>query len=226
MRDLVEHGLNRLAFQFKQSEKLKGLINVQLDEFQVLDNTFNDLLDNRLLDNSIGQQLDGLGEILGLPRPFLPVDVLGVFGFLSDPTSRAFGDINDPALGGIFVDYAATRQIADDETYRKLLKAKTIINSTSMTVEETVRMVSFMFDGARVRYTLSTNLHPQYTIEKILDAAEISLLSLLPILIGLGDVTYVTIDAFDAFGFSGDPDAKGFTDINNTELGGNFAIII
>lgn len=226
MRDLVEHGLNRLAFQFKESDKLKDLISIQLDEFQVLDNTFNDLLENRLLDNAIGKQLDGLGEILGLPRPFLSVEVQGVFGFLTDPTALAFGDINDDSLGGNFVDYSATQQIANDETYRKLLKAKAVINRTSMTVEETIEMISLMFDGARVRYILATNLAPIYTIEKVLTASEIALISLLPKLIGLDNVTYVTIDTFSQFGFSDDPDALGFTDINNLELGGNLASII
>lgn len=226
MRDLVEHGLNRLAFQFEQSEKLKGLINTQLDDHQKIYNSFDDLLNNRLLNSSVGKQLDGLGEILGFPRPFLPVDVLGVFGFLSDPTSKSFSDINNPETGGNFINYSAGMQIANDDTYRKLLKAKAIINSSSMTVEETVKMVSFMFDDARVRYTLTANLHPQYAIEKALDSSEIALLNLLPILIGLSDITYVTIDSFDGFGFFSDPDAKGFTDINNTKLGGNFAIII
>jgi len=226
MINLSEHGLNRLAFQFKQSEKLKGLINVQLEDYQELYNSFDDLLNDRLFDGSVGKQLDGLGEILGFPRPFLPIDVLGAFGFFGDATSKSFGDINDSEIGGNFVDYSATIQIANDDTYRKLLKARAIINSTSMTVEETIRMVSFMFDDARVRYTLTTNLHPQYTIEKILDASEIALLSILPLLIGLGDVTYIAVDTFIPFGFDGDPDALGFTDINNTELGGNFAIII
>lgn len=226
MRDLVEHGLNRLAFQFKESDKLKDLISVQLDGFQNLDNTFNDLLDNRLLDNAIGKQLDGIGEILGLPRPFLSVDVQGVFGFLTDPTALAFGDINDPELGGNFVDYSATRQIANDETYRKLLKAKAVINRTSMTVEETLDMISLMFDGARVRYILTTNLAPSYTIEKVLTVPEIGLISILPKLIGIDNVTYIAIDTFSQFGFDGDPDALGFTDINNLELGGNLASII
>ena len=226
MSDLKTIGNNRLAFQFKQSEKLKGLINVQLDEFQALDNTFNDLLNNRLINNAIGKQLDGIGEILGLPRPFLSVDVQGVFGFLSDPTSLAFGDINDNSLGGNFVDYAATKQIANDETYRKLLKAKAVINRTSMTVEETIDMISLMFDGARIRYILTTNLSPSYTIEKNLNASDIGLIEILPKLIGLDNVTYISIDTFAQFGFSDDPDSLGFTDINNTELGGNLATIL
>lgn len=226
MRDLVEHGLNRLAYQFKNSEKLKGLISVQLDEYQNIDNVFNDLLDDRLLDNAIGIQLDGLGQILGLTRPYLPIDVVGVFGFFSDPTSRGFTDINNTELGGNFVDFAATRQIANDDTYRKLLKAKTVINRTSMTVEETIEMVSFMFDGARVRYTLPTNLNPVYTIEKVLDSADVALIELLPKLLGIDNITYISVDVFKSFGFSDDPDAFGFTDINNTELGGNFSKII
>lgn len=226
MRDLVAHGLKRLAYQFKDSEKLKSLISVQLEEFQTLDNTFNDLLDNRLIDTAIGAQLDGIGEILGLPRPLLPVDVIGAFGFFGDSTSKSFGTLSDPALGGYFADFASTRQTANDEAYRKLLRAKAVINRTSMTVEETLEMVSLMFDGARVRYTLPTNLSPVYTIEKVLDASEIGLIGLLPKLIGLDDVSYISTPTFDAFGFEGDPTAKGFTDINNLELGGNLASIV
>ncbi len=226
MRDLITHGLGRLAFQFNNSEKLKGLIETQLIDFQELDNTFNDLLDNRSIDTAIGVQLDGIGQILGLPRPLLPIDVAGVFGFFSDPTSKSFGDINDPLIGGNFVDFSATSQIANDDTYRKLLKAKAVINRSSMTVEETLDMISLMFDDARVRYTLPTNLNPVYTIEKVLDASEIGLIELLPKLIGIDNVSYISTSAFDAFGFSGDPDAKGFTDVNDLLLGGNFASII
>ncbi len=226
MRNLITHGLGRLAFQFNNSEKLKDLIETQLIDFQELDNTFNDLLNNRSLDTAIGIQLDGIGQILGLPRPLLPIDVVGTFGFFSDPTSKSFGDINDPLIGGNFVDFSATRQIANDDTYRKLLKAKAVINRSSMTVEETLDMVSLMFDNARVRYTLPTNLNPVYTIEKVLDATEIGLIGLLPTLIGIDNVSYISTSAFDAFGFSDDPDAKGFTDINDLSLGGNLASII
>ena len=226
MRDLVTHGLNRLAYQFKDSEKLKSLISVQLQEFGTLDNIFDNLLNDRFIDTAIGAQLDGLGEILGLPRPFLPVDVIGAFGFFSDPTSKSFGDITDPNLGGYFVDFAATRQIANDEAYRKLLRAKAVINGTSTTVGETINMVSLMFDGARVRYTLPINLSPTYTIGKVLDATEIGLIGLLPKLLGIDNVSYISVDTFDAFGFLNDPDAKGFTDLNNTDLGGSLASIV
>ena len=226
MSGLKEKGLNRLVYQFEQSEKLKGLISAQLDDYDSIDDTFNDLLNDRLLDTSIGKQLDGLGEILGLPRPFLPIDVQGVFGFLTDPTSKSFGDINNPNIGGSFVGLNSTRAIANDDTYRKLLKAKAVINRSSMTVEETIETLSLMYDGARVRYTLTTNLHPIYNIEKVLDASEIALLNTLPILIGLGDITYISSDTFTPFGFDGDPSALGLTDINNTSLGGNLASII
>ena len=225
MSNLKEKGLGRLAFQFEQSENLKGLISAQLDSFEELDDTFNDLLSDRLLDKAVGKQLDGLGDILGFPRPFLPIDVSGVFGFLTDPTSKAFGDINNPSSGGNFVGFNGTRQIAGDDTYRTLLKARTVINRSSMTVEETIETLVATY-GAKVRYILTTNLSPTYNIEKVLDGSDIALLKTLPILIGLGDVTYISSDTFTPFGFDGDPSALGFTDINNTDLGGNFAQIL
>ena len=215
--------LNRLVTQFKVSENLKKLITSLSDA--EIETTIEDLLNNRLLDKAIGKQLDGLGEILGLSRPFLSVDIQGVFGFLTDTTSLAFGDINNPELGGNFVDFTATRQLANDDTYRKLLKAKTIINSSSMTAEETIRTISVMFN-AKVRYTLTVNLAPKYTIEKVLTAPEIGLLEILPKLLGIDNITYVAISEVEQFGFLGDSDSLGFTDIYDKSHGGNFAIIL
>lgn len=216
--------LDRLATQFKVSENIKTLLTSLSDD--ETESTLDDLLNNRLLDSAVGKQLDGLGKILGLNRPFLSVDVQGVFGFLTDPTSLAFGDINNLDLGGNFVDYTATRQLANDDTYRKLLKAKTIINSSSMTAEETIRTISVMFDNAKVRYALTTNLSPTYTIEKVLTAFEIGLLEILPKLLGIDNVTYIAIDEVEQFGFLGDDDSLGFTDIYDNVQGGNFAIIL
>lgn len=185
MINFVEHGLSRLAFQFNNSEKLKSLISVQLDEYQVLNDTLYDLLNNRLIDGSVGVQLDKLGDILGIERK----------------------------------NYS-------DELYKKLLKATANVNGSFMTVENTLTMISMMFNGVKVKYSLTASLQPHYTIMKILNQEERRLLDELPTLLGIGDINYVSAHDINAFGFSDDPDARGFSSINDSELGGNFASII
>lgn len=69
-----ERALALLASQFREEgvgggytnfQKLIKALTVSLQE---LDDLNQDLKNNRSLDTAIGQQLDGLGEILGLPR--------------------------------------------------------------------------------------------------------------------------------------------------------------
>ena len=114
-----------------------------------------------------------------------------------------------------------------DDSYRLLIRAKIIKNKTAMTVDDTLRLISFTFDGAVVRYFQSPFLEPRYDIIKILTSSEENLLSNLPVLIGIDSVEYHTyVDG--TFSFFGDPDPTGlgFGDITNANLGGNFAKIV
>ena len=223
--EVVEKGLSRLAYQFKDSIKFKGFLEAFLQEYQELDVSGLQLLNERYLDSAEGVQLDGIGEIVGLGRPLKDVDVAGLFGFLLDTTSIGFGTFVDLDLGGNFWDGTITQVLIGDDLYRLLIRAKIIENQTAMVVDDTLRLVSFTFGNVEVRYFLVINLQPRYDIGKILDQFEESLLDDLPILIGLGDITYHSY-AEDAFSFLGDISGSGFTDLFDTDLGGQFSKIL
>ena len=226
MSDVISKAIDRLAYQFEDSAKFQGFLTAFLTEYQELENSGLQLLNERYLDTAIGVQLDGIGEIVGVERIMGSIDIIGAFGFDNDPNAQGFGTLLTATIGGNFISYGSNKQLIDDETYRKVIRAKIIINQTAMTVDDTTRLISFMFGGVPVRYTLTTNLQPVYNIRKIIDQTDIFLLDLIPILIGIENVTYISSFNEDAFSFSGDPTGLGFGSINNPEIGGNFSKII
>lgn len=66
--DHYERAINRLAEQFKRKPDLLSLIKGNVDQIQELEYVFDDLKRLRSLNDAAGEQLDGLGDILGLER--------------------------------------------------------------------------------------------------------------------------------------------------------------
>ena len=97
---MIEQYLNRLASQFKDSENLRGLLSAHLSDFEDISFSLDDLLSDRYLDTAQGVQLDGIGEIVGLPRPVAPVDLIGAFGFIDDDTAQGFGTLTTSIVTG------------------------------------------------------------------------------------------------------------------------------
>jgi len=64
----VAEALALLIEQFKRSDNLKALITVFATQVQDLENATNQLLIFRSLDRASGEQLDGLGDIVGIAR--------------------------------------------------------------------------------------------------------------------------------------------------------------
>jgi len=223
--EVIIKGLSRLAYQFETSENFKGFLTSFLTEFQELEISGLQLLNERYLDTSQGVQLDGIGEIVGLPRPTKDIDVAGIFGFLNDPTSLGFGTILDSDIGGNFWNGMSNEVLIGDDLYRLLIRAKIIENQTAMIVDDTTRLISFTFGNIPVRYILLQNLKPRYDIQKQLSAFEEDLLSDFPILIGIDEVEY-HIYIEDSFSFSDDPTGLGFGNVTDSSIGGNFAKII
>lgn len=70
----VERGLERILEQFKNKEKIKGLISAFIKPLQGAEDTLKDMVTNRSLENAEGVQLDLIGEIVGLERLFQQSD--------------------------------------------------------------------------------------------------------------------------------------------------------
>jgi len=227
LSDVVEKGISRLAYQFKNSIKFQEFIEAFLAEYEELRISGLQLLNERYLNDAVGAQLDGIGEIVGLLRSEKPISAAGLFGFLGDPAALGFGDITDTEIGGNFWDGSPNTVLIGDNLYRLLIRAKIIENKTAMTVDDTLRLISFTFDGALVRYFQSAFLEPRYDIVKNLTPFEEGLLNDFPVLIGIDDVEYHTYSD-GAFSFSDDPDPTGlgFGDITDANIGGIFAKVV
>ncbi len=182
--------LSKLAYQFSDSEDLKSFLSSFLEELAELEISGLQLLNERYLNTAVGVQLDGIGEIIGYSRPNETSYQAGLFGFEGDPTSLGFGDINDINVGGSWFDMFTVGQPVDDTLYRILLRAKAIENNTAMTVDEVTNLISFMFGGISVQYSLTTNLIPEYHLYKVLTSFEANLLESLPGVMGVGSAIY------------------------------------
>ena len=219
-------GLNRLAFQFKGSDKLTETFTAFLQEFDNLLAVDSSLESETTLENAIGIQLDLIGEIVGVARPKESIDTVGAFGFLTDDTSRGFTDLLNLDLGGGFVSLDDSSVLVSDDIYRIVIKAKIIQNKTTMTVDDTTNLLSFMFGGVEVRYFLYESLKPIYAIGKIISPLESFLLSNVPTLIGIdSNIRYISYDE-EVFSFADDISGLGFGSITDPDVGGNFAKII
>lgn len=224
---MIEQYLQRLAFQFSDSENLKGMLTAHLEDFDSISLSYDELLSDRYLDTAQGVQLDGIGEIVGLARPSASTDVIGAFGFLTDETSQGFGTLDDIDVGGNFISLGSTAQPIGDDLYRTLIKVKIQVNKTSMTNEDVIEMISFALDGASIRYSLPMNTKPSYEIGRLLTTFEVLvILPLIPVLIGIDQAEYKTMHNETPFGFDGDDSALGFGTLSDTEIGGNFATLI
>jgi hypothetical protein len=62
----LEESLNRLAYQFKGSANLRGILTELYEQHEELRTDSGKLLTERTLDNAKGVQLDGIGEIVGI----------------------------------------------------------------------------------------------------------------------------------------------------------------
>ena len=224
---MIETYLNRLASQFKDSENLRGLLSAHLLDFEDISISLDDLLSDRYLDTAQGVQLDGIGEIVGLERPVAPIDLVGAFGFLDDPTAQGFGKLSDTDIGGNFVKLSGTSQPIGDDLYRTLLRVKIQVNKTAMTNEDVIDIISFAFGGILVRYALIINTKPTYEIGKILTQFEIDvILPLIPVMIGIDVADYKVMHNETPFGFNGDDTSLGFGTLADSNVGGNFAKFI
>lgn len=233
MPDIINHeelAISRLATQFRESTNLINYIKALLSEADTLEAVFQSLLNDRWIDTAVGIQLDILGSIVGQSRIIIDASNVFYFGFLGDPTSVGFGNLDDPTEGGRLrsIDEITTgnRALTDDE-YRLFIKARAIKNSIIPTIQNTINFFKFLFEVEEVT-AVDGNMSYSIQIGRILTLNEKTFLlntDLVPKVAAVG-VTYFEYETNNAFGFSEDPTSLGFGDLNDSNVGGSFASII
>ena len=141
----VDKALSRLIEQDRGAARFRELVRIAATEYDTFEETAEDFKTRLSIGLSIGQQLDGIGEIVGLIRPITPVSDEDVFTFSSpEGLGKGFSGLNDPGAGGVFVGLDPFGdEIATDIEYRRLLRAKKRRNATEATIDE---MYQFLDD--------------------------------------------------------------------------------
>lgn len=212
MTDRVAQALDLLIQQYRESPNVVGLISAPASELSVADETITDLLSLYNIDDSVGAQLDMIGRIVQMPRPFADPDTSDAFAFDGGMDGLGFEDGRFASLD------IGPGELLDDVLYRRLIRAKIIVNVGDATVEDLTRFMSFAFDIiAQVfegpAFVTMHLTRPLGTFEKaIFD-------DLVPVAGGVG-LIHVTnsADGEEAFTFAGDTGGTGFASTTDSDL--------
>lgn len=162
VKDYYRESLEWVTEQFKDKDIFKRYLKVLFLQQQDLIREINNVLQNRSLNTAKGRQLDLIGEIVGQPRSQAQAALYSFFGFNEDITAQTFGDLNNPATGGFW--YSRGQAVGgnitlDDDTYRRLIRARILKNSSSATTDQFLQFMDWVFgDG-------SIGSSPSYIVE-------------------------------------------------------------
>lgn len=137
--------LDLMLYQYRDSPVLRSLISALLAEYGTIYNTLESLRTRLDIDLSVGKQLDGIGEIVGQPRPLTEeIDPDDVFAFAGG-TGLGFSGIGRPDVGGRFqgVNGLIIGPMQDPD-YRLLLKATIFSNSADSTIDAIAQYITFV----------------------------------------------------------------------------------
>ena len=221
---------DRLATQFRESTNLKAYIKSLLNESNVLEQLFIDIIESRYIDSATGVNLDVIGIIVGQPRILVDGTSLTYFGFNGHISSDSFGSLYEPSVGSRFrslgESLTGSRTLADDE-YRLFIKARIIKNSISPTIPEVTEFFKFLFDTDTI-VVIDGHMNYHVQIGRLLSNNEKVFLDntdLLPKVAAVGS-GYSEFVPSSNFGFAGFPGALGFGSLNDPLEGGEFASLI
>lgn len=155
------------------------------------------------LNTAVGAQLDVVGQWVGQSRVIPGILVPGFFGFsevstgLPDGAQLPFGELTNPAKGGIFFElggtFAGTTTLTDPQ-YLTVLKARIARNQSNGTLAAIEGALFFIF-GAGCRVVDNGTLSLAITVTSPITPVDQSLLTGLDILprpagVAIGSITF------------------------------------
>lgn len=147
--DFVEIGLSNQLSQFRHSPNINKLLTLCLEPYRDIQLALKKMITERHIDNAQGKQLDGVGDIVGIPRPFTQMNGEWYFGFSGQSKAKPFSraPIRDLATQ----TNTRTLNYMADESYRRLIKWKIIANHSHGTIEDVIAACQAVFLASRVR---------------------------------------------------------------------------
>jgi len=193
----IDQFRDRLVYQYRDSPKVVGTVDALLSEYPRICETLNDLLTRLDIDLSRGVQLDGIGEIVGRPRPntedLEPEDLLVLDG--SEP-GLGFSSLDQPTIGGRFIGMEGGGfGPMPDHDYRTLLRAAIFGNYATGSVQDVVDYAAFVLD-ARVFLVEDIGV-VNFQFDRVLRPFEVRiLLATVPLAAGVRIGTFTSYDPF------------------------------
>jgi len=218
----VNQSIERLLYQYRDSPRIIAFIRSFISEYETLSGE-NAKLQTRLdIDLSQGKQLDGIGEIVGSPRPLSEaIDPDEVFTF-EGGDGKGFSGNMRPDVGGRWTGINGLIIGAmPDSDYRILIKATIFANYAESTINDLTEYVRFVLGENPV--ILPSVGYIDVIFPRALSLVELDIIDRqFPIAAGIGlRYTYFTQGAM-AFGFVGS-NSSGFGGIGVEQEGAGFA---
>lgn len=204
--DYTTEAQGRYTEQFKLASHpvYDKYIKIITDTLNGLQAVFKDLMQLRSLDTAEGIQLDVIGLLLGQPRELVDYNLIPHFGFDGSLSGQSFGSYANPSLGGYWRsanDPTGTPITLDDETYKFLLRARIVANTTKATSESLLYGLNFLLGSGSTTIEEFPNAHLTIHFGRVLTSLEeyfvrglSSVGSLIPVPIGVK----VTLDFMPA----------------------------
>ena len=144
---------------FVESENLKKVIEVILNQYQIDQEKYLWLIDNILnLEIAEKYHLDFIGQLVGQDRFLVNFNQEKYFGFLGSYQSETLGTLTDESVGGYwnsvdnFISSSARR--LNDEEYKRVIKARIIYNNSNCLMNDLVSVVNLITNRTDNRISL------------------------------------------------------------------------
>lgn len=144
---------------FVESENLKKIIEVILNQYQIDQDKYLWLIDNILnLEVAEKYHLDFIGQLVGQDRFLVNFNQEKYFGFLGSYQSETLGTLSDSSVGGYwnsvdnFVSSSSRR--LNDEEYKRIIKARIIYNNSNCLMNDLVSVVNLITNRTDNRVSL------------------------------------------------------------------------
>ena len=144
---------------FVESENLKKVIEVILNQYQIDQEKYLWLIDNILnLEIAEKYHLDFIGQLVGQDRFLANFNQEKYFGYLGSYQSETLGTLSDESVGGYwnsvdnFISSSARR--LNDEEYKRVIKARIIYNNSNCLMNDLVNVVNLITNRTDNRISL------------------------------------------------------------------------
>lgn len=235
--DIIERYILFLIKQYYEKPKANAEIRNLLIDWKNIADFIRDFGANFDIDDAEGDVLDLIGRIVGLNRQVNTALPIEYFGFSNNPSSKGFGSITNPNRPSAPFFRVGQKKYTpyqlQDSAYRRLLKLKIAKNNCSpfLSSDEKTSLQQVIFDASGGRAYVTDNKDQTLTlhISPLVSDLELKTVLRLGLLPTPNTFSYRIVkqgELGNTFGFSNNPNSKGFGSITDpSRNGGIFARI-